>query len=88
MIEQTNDSFDPNAFSKITKIVSEILGIPSSEIESDHRFVEDLGADSLAMYELRSAVEDKFKLLIPDNDVVHLSTIRSIATYIAQKQIS
>lgn len=87
MIEQTNHDFDPNAFSTLRKIVSAILGIPSSEIESDHRFVEDLGADSLAMYEIRSAVEDKFNLLIPDNDVVHLSTIRSIATYIAQKDI-
>jgi len=48
-------------------------------------FIDDLGADSLDSIELAMALEDKFNLEIPDEDVEKMNTVGDVVKYIAAK---
>ena len=50
----------------VSKIVREQLGRDS--VDYNHRFVEDLGADSLDSVKLVMRLEDEYKMKIPDED--------------------
>jgi acyl carrier protein len=56
-------------------IICEQLDLEASEIVETNNFVDDLGADSLAIVELVLALEEKFDLKIPDNQVDNIKTV-------------
>jgi acyl carrier protein len=70
---------------QVKKIVSNILGLPLNELNHNDRFIEELGADSLAMFELRMEFEKYFNIRILDEDVEHLATIENAANYILKR---
>lgn len=51
---------------KVKKIIAEQLGKNEADIKNEASFIEDLGADSLDTVELVMALEDAFKVQIPD----------------------
>ena len=51
---------------KVKKIIAEQLGKNELDIKNEASFIEDLGADSLDTVELVMALEDAFKVQIPD----------------------
>ena len=55
-------------FEKLQKIVSEVLGIEPEQVTSDAAFIDDLGADSLDVFQIIMAIEEEFDIEI-DNDV-------------------
>ncbi len=70
---------------KVKEIISRQLGDPVEEIQDDKAVVEDLGADSLDVVELAMALEEKFGIEIPDEDMERMRTPRQIAEYIEGK---
>ena len=44
-------------FEKLQKIIAEVLNLSEEEIRPDSTFVDDLGADSLDLFELVMALE-------------------------------
>ena len=52
---------------KVKKIIAEQLGKDVEDIKNEASFIEDLGADSLDTVELVMALEDAFKVQIPDD---------------------
>ncbi len=70
---------------KIKQIVSEILGIQLNEIKLYDHLINNLNADSLAMFEIRAALEDRFNILIPDRDITNILAINSIVNYLTKK---
>ena len=60
---------------------------PASITES-HHLRDDLGLDSVAVIELLFEIEDRFKIQIPDQDLVGLSTVGSVATYVQERLAS
>ena len=52
---------------RVKKIVVEHLGVEEAKIQSDSKFIDDLGADSLDTVELVMAFEEEFGIEIPDD---------------------
>jgi acyl carrier protein len=66
-------------------IAGEILGLPRSELKKTDMFREDLGADSMDMFEIRVLLEEKFEMTIPDKDVKNITSIEETYKYIKTK---
>ena len=70
---------------KVTKILTEKLGIAESEITPDANFVKDLGIDSLDYAEIVMEFEQTFDIRIPDDDAEKLQTYDEAVKYIQGK---
>jgi acyl carrier protein len=79
-------------FERLKKVVVEQLGVEAEEVVPAASFVDDLGADSLDLVELRMSLEDEFstpsrKVEIPDEDAEKLVTIQDAVDYIRDQGI-
>ena len=71
---------------RVKKIVVEHLGVEESKIQSDSKFIDDLGADSLDTVELVMAFEEKFGIEIPDDAAETIQTVQNAIDYIQSKK--
>ena len=55
-------------FEKIKKIIAESLNVDEDDIATETKFIDDLGADSLDVFEIVMAIEEEFDIEI-DNEV-------------------
>jgi acyl carrier protein len=69
---------------RVKKIVVEQLGVEESQVTKEASFVDDLGADSLDTVELVMALEEEFKLEIPDEEAEKISTVGQAVKYIEE----
>jgi len=74
-------------FERLRKVVVEQLGVEEKEVVPTASFVDDLGADSLDLVELRMSLEEEFstpsrKIEIPDEDADKIGTIQGAVDYI------
>ena len=53
-------------FEKIQQIIAEVLNIDPQEITMDTTFVDDLGADSLDVFQIIMGIEEEFDIEIPN----------------------
>jgi acyl carrier protein len=67
---------------KIKSIASDKLSISEDQVTEEASFIDDLGADSLDTVELIMALEDEFKLDIPDEEAEKLTTVGKAMDYI------
>ena len=67
---------------KVKKIIAEQLGKNEAVIKNEASFIEDLGADSLDTVELVMALEDAFKVQIPDDQQENLRTVQQAVDFI------
>ena len=68
---------------KIIELTKENLGFDDKDITADTSFKEELGVDSLDLFELVMAFEEEFGLEIPSEDLNDLLTIQDVADYLA-----
>ena len=69
-------------FEELRAIVAENLGVEESELTMETSFREDLEADSLDMFEMVMAVEEKYDVEIPSEELENLNTIADVIKYI------
>ncbi len=69
----------------LKEIVAEQLNASLEEITESTNFIEDLGADSLDLFELAMAMEEKFDIEIPSEDLQLIKTVGDAAKYIEGK---
>lgn len=69
-------------FEKTKNIIVEQLGVDEEDVTMDASFIDDLGADSLDIVELIMALEEEFKLEIPDSDAEKIATVGDAVNYI------
>ncbi|MET0553040.1 MAG: acyl carrier protein [Vicinamibacteria bacterium] len=62
----------------VRSLVGEVLEIAPDQIEEDLDFVEAYGVDSLRVIELLAAVERKYRVVLPDEKVERLRTLRGV----------
>ena len=67
---------------RVKKIVVEHLGVDESKIESDSKFIDDLGADSLDTVELVMAFEEEFGCEIPDDAAEKIVTMEDAVSFL------
>ena len=73
---------------QIFEIICEQLDVKSEDLSNDKKFTDDLGADSLAIVELVLALEEKFGIKIPDDEVDNIKTVGDAVSYIKQRGAS
>ena len=71
---------------RVKRIVIDQLGVEEAQVTKEAKFVEDLGADSLDTVELVMALEEEFKLEIPDDEAEKISTVGQAVEYIDTHQ--
>lgn len=67
---------------KVRAIVAEQLDVEPSKVADDARFIEDLGADSLAVVEMVLAFEGAFEVNIPDEVTQQMVTVGDVIAYV------
>ncbi len=53
-------------FEKLQQIIAEVLNVDADEITMDTTFVDDLGADSLDVFQIIMGIEEEFDIEIPN----------------------
>lgn len=71
---------------KVKEILVEELDVEEENIKLDSKIKEDLGADSLDLFELISKIEDELDVTIDEDDYSKLVTVGNIVDYITEKQ--
>ena len=74
-------------FEKVVEIIKEQLNLENAEIRMETSFKEDLDVDSLDLFELVMALEDKFGVEIPPEDLEQLNTVGDVAEYLKNKGV-
>lgn len=73
---------------QIIQSLATYLKRDAASITESHHLRDDLGLDSVAVIELLFEIEDRFKIQIPDQDLVGLSTVGSVAAYVQERLAS
>ena len=67
---------------KVKEIVAESLNVEESTLSETTSFKEDLGADSLDLFEMVMAFEEAFEVEIPSEDLEQIRTVGDVVKYI------
>ena len=62
-------------FEKLKKIIVEVLNVDESEVTPDATFVDDLGADSLDVFQIIMGLEEEFDIEIPNEEAEKIVTV-------------
>lgn len=62
-------------FEKLKEIISDVLSVNTDEITLGTTFVDDLGADSLDIFQIIMGIEDAFDIEIDNEDAEKISTV-------------
>ncbi len=69
-------------FEKLQEIIVEELGVEEEEVTLEATFADDLGADSLDLFELVMSIEDTFGVTIPNEELASIKTVKNALDYI------
>lgn len=72
-------------FEKVRKVMANQLGIKEEEINLKSSFQEDLGIDSLDIFEVVMELEDEFNIEIPNEDLESIKTVEDLVIYVSEK---
>ena len=72
---------------KIKEILVEQLNCDADSINEDTSFKDDLGADSLDLFELVMALEEKYEVEIPSEELAELTTVGAVMEYLKNKGV-
>ena len=62
-------------FEKLQEIIAEVLNVDPEEITMDTNFVDDLGADSLDVFQIIMGIEEEFDIEISNEDAEKIVTV-------------
>ena len=67
---------------KIKEMVADSLGVDAGTITEETSCKDDLGADSLDLFELVMALEEEYDVEIPTEDLEQIATVGDVISYI------
>ena len=70
-------------FEKLQQIIAEVLNTEPDEITMNTTFVDDLGADSLDIFQIIMGIEEEFDIEIEDAE--NLKSVQDLVAYIEGK---
>ena len=71
---------------KIKEITADSLGADVNTLTAETSFKDDLGADSLDLFEMVMALEEEFEVEIPTEDLENIKTIGDVEAYLQSRQ--
>ena len=63
-------------FEKLQKIIAEVLNLSEEEIRPDSTFVDDLGADSLDVFQIIMGIDEEFDIEIDNEEAEKITTVQ------------
>jgi acyl carrier protein len=72
-------------FKELQELSAEILGIDADQVQMDKSFQRDLAADSLDLVELIAAIEDKYDVELPDEELEKMKVIADLWKFLQEK---
>ena len=72
---------------KMKEMVADQLNVDAAEITAETSFKDDLGADSLDLFELVMALEEEYNVEIPSEDFEKLTTVGAVMDYLKSKGV-
>lgn len=73
---------------RMKSIIAEQLSVDEEAVKAEASFKEDLGADSLDLFELVMALEEEFGVEIPSEDLEFIVTVNDVITYLQGKGVT
>ena len=62
-------------FEKLQGIIADVLNVDASDITMETTFVDDLGADSLDIFQIIMGIEEEFDIEIDNDDAEKIVTV-------------
>ena len=62
-------------FEKLKKVIAEVLNVDPDEIALETTFMDDLGADSLDVFQIIMGIEEEFVIEIPAEKAEKITTV-------------
>ena len=70
---------------KMKEMIAEQLNVDAENVKEASSFKDDLGADSLDLFELVMALEEEYDVEIPAEDLEELTTVGAVMDYLKGK---
>lgn len=62
-------------FEKLRNIIVEVLNVDETEVTMESTFIDDLGADSLDVFQIIMGIEEEFDIEIPNEEAEKIVTV-------------
>lgn len=62
-------------FEKLRDIIVEVLNVYENEVTMESTFIDDLGADSLDVFQIIMGIEEEFDIEIPNEEAEKIVTV-------------
>lgn len=62
-------------FEKLKDIIVEVLNVDETEVTMESTFIDDLGADSLDVFQIIMGIEEEFDIEIPNEEAEKIVTV-------------
>ncbi len=62
-------------FDKIKEIIMDVLNVNEEAVTLETTFIDDLGADSLDVFQIITGIEDEFNIVIPTEEAEKIQTV-------------
>ena len=72
---------------RMKDIIADQLSVDADGVTETSSFKDDLGADSLDLFELVMALEDEYSVEIPAEDLQNLATVGDVMNYLKEKGV-
>ena len=72
---------------KSKEIIADQLIIELDKVTEESNFKDDLGADSLDLFNMVMALEDEYGIEIPTEDLEEITTVGAVAKYLKDKGV-
>lgn len=70
---------------EVKEVAAEELSVSVEELTETTKFIDDLGADSLDLFQLAMALEEKYEIEIPSEDLEKIITVSDVVKYVESK---
>ncbi len=77
---------DELKFEELQALAAEILGVETEQVQLNVSFARDLAADSLDIVELIAAVEDKYDVELPEEELENMKNVGDLWKFLEEKQ--
>lgn len=68
---------------KLQMIIAEVLSLQAEEIRPELSFIDDLGADSLEVFQIIMGIEEEFDIVLEDEAIKKIDTVEDVLKIIS-----